>query len=35
MDAWTLFDSLDADGDHLISFEAPSKRHLDLQKSPK
>ena len=21
MDAWTLFDSLDADGDHLISFE--------------
>ena len=22
MDAWTLFDSLDADGDHLISFEA-------------
>ena len=23
MDAWTLFDSLDADGDHLVSYEEP------------
>ncbi|CAE7188177.1 Catsper1, partial [Symbiodinium pilosum] len=30
MDAWTLFDSLDADGDHLISFEEFKERCLQL-----
>ena len=25
VDAWTLFDSLDADGDHLVSYEERSK----------
>ena len=28
VDAWTLFDSLDADGDHLVSYEEPKLLHL-------
>jgi len=30
IDAWTLFDSLDADGDHVISFEEFKERCLQL-----
>ncbi|CAE7888032.1 Cacna1h [Symbiodinium necroappetens] len=30
VDAWTLFDSLDADGDHLISYEEFAQRCLQL-----
>ena len=30
VDAWTLFDSLDADGDHLISYEEFAERCLQL-----
>ena len=35
VDAWTLFDSLDADGDHLISYEEFSQRCLQLHGSAK
>ena len=30
VDAWTLFDSLDADGDHLVSYQDFSERCLQL-----
>ena len=30
VDAWTLFDSLDADGDHLVSYEDFAERCMQL-----